>query len=46
MFYRYWDYRLEKGETSLWWWKLKAVQFIFVVVFEVGTKLFVIIFCE
>ncbi|XP_063678304.1 anoctamin-7-like isoform X2 [Bolinopsis microptera] len=31
---KYWDYRLEKGETSLWWWKLKAVQFIFVVVFE------------
>jgi len=30
----YWDYRTTDGETTMWWWKLKAVQFIFVVVFE------------
>jgi len=31
---KYWDYRNDEGDTTLWWWKLKAVQFIFVVVFE------------
>eukprot|EP00116_Pleurobrachia_bachei_P019238 sb/3479500/ len=30
----YWDYRDNEGEATIWWWKLKAVQFIFVVVFE------------
>ena len=31
----YWDYRDDDGQATVWWWKLKAVQFIFVVVFEV-----------